>query len=132
MNVFENIKQAIALLETNEQHFEELIELQSKTDKKIDYWLHYIELNNIKVTESYKIIKEIKKLREERRKYKNEFELIKVFKDNENKMANASNRKILLNQIYKTNNKQQNAKYSYDAYTEKEKNEILGIKKENL
>lgn len=131
MNVFENIKQAIALLETNEQHFEELIELQSKTDKKIDYWLHYIELNNIKVTESYKIIKEIKKLREERRKYKNEFELIKVFKDNENKMANASNRKILLNQIHKTNNRQQNAKYSYDAYTEEEKNEILGVKKEN-
>lgn len=128
MSVIENIKQAIDMLEHNEQYYSELMELQSKTDKKIDYWLHYIELNNVPVTQSYKIIREIKRLRQERRKYKNDFELIKVFKDNEQKMCNASNRKILLSNICKTDNKQQNAVYSYDAYTEEERNEILGIK----
>lgn len=128
MSVIENIKQAIDMLEHNEQYYSELMELQSKTDKKIDYWLHYIELNNVPVTQSYKIIREIKRLRQERRKYKNDFELIKVFKDNEQKMCNVSNRKILLSNICKTDNKQQNAVYSYDAYTEEEKNEILGIK----
>ena len=55
---------------------------------------------------------------------------MKVFKENEQKMVNSKNREILLNCVYKTDSKQQNAKYSYDAYTEEEINEILGIKKE--
>lgn len=131
MTVLDKIKEAIELLEQNDEYYNELFELQSKTDKKIDYWLHYIELNNVPVTQSYKIIKEIKRLRQERRNYKNDFELIKVFKDNEQKMCNDSNRKILFNQVCKTDNKQQNAKYSYDAYTEEERDEILGIKKES-
>lgn len=130
MDVLNNIQQAIELLEQNEEYYNELFDLQSKTDKKIDYWLHYIELNSVKVTEAYKIIKEIKKLRQERRNYKNDIELIKSFKDNEQKMQNASNRKILLNQVYKVDSKQKNAKYSYDAYTEAEAKEILGLKKE--
>lgn len=126
MNILENIKTSIQLLEENNQYFDILTQLQSKTDKKIDYWLHYIELENIPVTKSYKILREIKKLRQERRKYKNEWELLKVFKDNEQKMVNEKNRQILLTQICKTDNKQQNAKYSYDAYTEEEKEKILG------
>lgn len=130
MSVLDNFKQALDLLQQNEDYHTELYNLQSEADRKIDYWLHYIELNNVPVTQSYKIIKEIKRLREQRRIYKNELELMKVYKDNEQKMVNAKNRQILLTQICKTNNKQQNAKYSYDAYTEDEVNEILGIKKE--
>lgn len=135
MDVLKNIKDAIDLLEQNEEYYESLFEKQSKVDKKIDYWLHYIELNNVKVTETYKIIKEIKRLREERRILKRDFELIKTFKENEGKMQNSSNRKILLTQLYKIENKQKNAKYNYEAYTKEEVNEILGITnetKENL
>ena len=128
MNVLDNIKQAIDLLEQNEEYYDGLHDLLSKLDKKIDYWLHYIEFNNIKVTETYKIIKEVKRLREERRILKNDIELIKAYKENESKMQNVSNRKILLTQLCKIDNKQKNAKYSYDAYTEEEANEILGIK----
>lgn len=128
MNVLDNIKQAIDLLEQNEEYYDGLHDLLSKLDRKIDYWLHYIEFNNIKVTETYKIIKEIKRLREERRILKNDIELIKAYKENESKMQNVSNRKILLTQLCKIDNKQKNAKYSYDAYTEEEANEILGIK----
>ena len=130
MSVLDNLKQAIELLQENEDVYSELFNQQSEADKKVDFWLHYIELNNIPVTQSYKIIKEIKRLREKRRIIKNELELMKVFKDNEQKLGNASNRKILLNQVSKTDNKQQNAKYSYDAYTDEEIEEILGIKKE--
>ena len=126
MSVIENIKKAISLLEENENYYQELFELQSQTDKKIDYWLHYIELEKVPVTQSYKIIKEIKRLRNLRRQYKNEMALMRVFKDNEQKLCNISNRKILLNQICRTDNKQQNAKYSYDAYTSEEIEEILG------
>lgn len=130
MNAANNIKQAIELLEENENRYGSLIDLQSKMDKKIDYWLHYIEEKNVKVTEAYKIIKEIKKVRQERRNYKNDIELIKLFKDNEGKMQNSSNRKILLNQICKTENRQLNAFYKYEAYTEEEIKEILGTKEE--
>ena len=126
MSVIENIKKAISLLEEYENYYQELFELQSQTDKKIDYWLHYIELEKVPVTQSYKIIKEIKKLRNLRRQYKNEMALMRVFKDNEQKLCNISNRKILLNQICRTDNKQQNAKYSYDAYTTEEIEKILG------
>lgn len=130
MSVLENIKQALNLLQENEEHHSKLLDTLSEADKKTDYWLHYIEFNNIPVTLSYKIIKEIKQLREKRRIVKNELEIMKVFRDNEQKLVNSKNREILLNSICKTDNKQQNAKYNYDAYTEEEMNEILGIKKE--
>ena len=130
MSVLENIKQALNLLKENEDEYNGLTEDLSETDRKVDYWLHYIELNNIPVTHAYKIIKELKSLRAKRRLIKNDLELMKVFKDNEQKMINAKNRDVLLSCICKTNNKQQNAKYNYDAYTEEETNDILGIKKE--
>lgn len=130
MSVLENIKQALHLLQENEDHYSKLVDELSMTDKKTDYWLHYIELNNVPVTQGYRIIKELKRLREKRRIIKNDLELMKVFKENEQKMVNSKNREILLNSICKTDNKQQNAKYNYDAYTEEEFNEILGIKKE--
>ena len=130
MSILENIKQALKLLQENEERFSELVDELSMTDKKTDYWLHYIEFNNVPVTQGYKIIKELKRLREKRRIIKNDLELMKVFKDNEQKMVNSKNRELLLNCVSKTDNKQQNAKYNYDAYTEEEINEILGIKKE--
>lgn len=131
INVEKNISTAIELLETNEDYFNQLIYLQSEADKKIDYWLHYIEFHDdIKAAAMRNIFNEIRKQRKKRRVYKNDWELIKIFHDNESKMQNASSRKILMNQIMKTDNKQKNAKYSYDAYTEEEANKILGIKKE--
>lgn len=125
MNVLNNIKEAIKLLEETDSKFDELTIQISQADRKIDYWLHKIELENIPVTQSYKILKEIKKQRNLRRQYKNDLEILKVFRENEGKLCNTNNRKMLLNQVCKTDNKQQNAKYSYDAYTEEEIKEIL-------
>lgn len=132
MSVLDNLKQALELLQQNEDAYNELFNQQSETDRKVDFWLHYIELNNVPVTQSYKIIREIKRLREKRRTIKNELEIMKVFRDNEQKLVNAKNRQILLINVCKTDNKQQNAKYSYDAYTDNEMNEILGIKNEKI
>lgn len=131
VNILNNLTQAIELLQQNEDYYSELFNLLSETDKKVDYWLHYIELNNVPVTHSYKIIKEIKRLREKRRIIKNDLEIMKVFKDNEQKMINSKNRQVLLNSVCKTDNKQQKAQYNYDAYTEEEINELLGVKKQN-
>lgn len=132
MNVLDNIKEAIRLLEENAEAAAELNAQYSLCDRKIDYWEHLIELEKIPVTEAYKIIKEIKKQRNIRRECKNALELLRVFELNEGKMCNANNRKILLAELCKTANKQANAKYKYDAYTDEELAEIFGytIKRE--
>lgn len=133
MNVLENIEKSISLLKEVENYNDELIGengLISTCDKKIDFWEHYLELETLRVTQVYNICKEIKNQRNLRRKYKNDAELIKLFKDNEAKMQHVDHRALLLTQLYKTDTKQKNAKYSYSAYTEEEKNRILGIKKE--
>lgn len=127
MSVLSNIKEAISLLEENENKCDELNTALSQADRKIDYWLHKIELETIPVTQAYKIIKEIKKQRMLRRQYKNDLEILKVYKENESKMGNSGYRQILLTQVCKTDNKQQNAKYSYDAYTEDELKEIFDV-----
>ena len=138
MGVLDNIKEAIRLLDENEDRVSEINAAYSQADRKIDFWLHRIELEQIPVTQAYKIIKEIKKQRQIRRQCKNELELMRVFKDNENKLCNPGNRKILLAQIGKTANKQENAKYNYDAYSEDEIKDIFDIwiidgkKEENL
>ena len=132
MEVLDNIKQAIELLKEVEEYNEKLNGengLISICDKKIDFWEHYLELEDLKVTESYNINKEMKKQRLLRRRYKNDAEIIKLFKDNESKMANAGHRSILLAQLCKTDNRQKNLKYSYNAYTEEEVEAILRPKK---
>ena len=128
MNILEKIKQIVRLLHENEESIEILKNKLSDSDRKIDYLLHYIELETVPITQSYKIIKEIKRLRQERRSCKNELSLMKVFKDNEQKLCNDQNRDILLNVVCKTNRKQEEAVYSYDAYSQEEINQILGNK----
>lgn len=131
MNVLENIQQAISLLKEVEEYYTQLNGndgLISVCDQKIDYWEHYLENEPLKITETYNICREIKKQRQLRRGYKNDAELIKVFKDNEQKMGNAQYRDILMNQIHKTNSKQQGAKYNYSAYDTNEALDILGVK----
>lgn len=131
MDVLKSIEQSIQLLKEVELYNDELVGengLISTCDKRIDFWEHYLELETLRVTQVYNICREIKKQRNLRRQYKNDAELIKLFKDNEAKMQHVDHRAILLSQLYKTDTKQKNAKYSYSAYTEEEKNAILGIK----
>lgn len=129
MDVTEKLKESFDILKDIDDYNNQLLGENgyiSTCDKKIDYWEHYIELNPLKVTESYKILREIKRLRILRRKYKNDAELIKVLNDNSEKLKNINFRSILLTQVHKTKTRQENAKYSYDAYTDEEIKNILG------
>ena len=128
MKVLDNIKEAIRLLEENADAADDLSSQYSLCDRKIDYWLHTMELTTVPVPDAYKIIKEIKKQRNIRRECKNALELLRVFELNEGKMCNANNRKLLLAELCKTANKQANAKYKYDAYTDEELAEVFGYK----
>lgn len=125
MGVLDNVREAVELLDDVEDLEDKFSKQESISDKKIDYWLHRIEFETIPVTQAYKIIKEIKRLRIARREAKRELWLIKVYKDNQGKLCNTDNRKMLLSNLYKTSNKQQNAQYSYDAYTTAELEEVF-------
>lgn len=129
MDVTEKLKESFDILKDIDDYNNQLLGENgyiSTCDKKIDYWEHYIELKPLKVTEAYKILREIKRLRILRRKYKNDAELIKVLNDNNEKLKNINFRSILLTQVYKTKTRQENAKYGYDAYTDEEIKNILG------
>lgn len=130
IRLYDNIKEAINLLDQNEEYYNELINLQSVLDRKTDFWMHYIEFNKCDTTKIYRIHKELKKIREERRECKNNLEIMRVFHTNEGKMQNNSNRKMLLIELAKTDNKQRNASYNNDIYTEEEVADILGIKED--
>lgn len=132
MEVIDNIKEAVRLLREVEDYNNQLNGedgLISVCDKKIDYWMHYLELEDLKLTEAYNIVREIKKQRLLRRRYKDDAELIKIYKDNESKMQNPNTRDFLLMQIYKTDSRHKNAKYNYSAYTEEERDSILRPKR---
>lgn len=131
MDIVENLRESIRLLKEIEDYNDQLVGengLISICDQKIDYWEHYLEFEKLVPGQVYRIAREMKRLRILRRKYKNDAELIRVYKANEMKMQNKGSRDILLVQIHKTDTRQKNAKYCYSAYTEEERNCILGIK----
>jgi len=128
--MLEKLIESVKILNEIDNNSDNLVNNLSDLDKRIDYWLHYIENENIPVTYSYNILKEIKRLRKERRKTKNEIELTKLFKENSLKLCNVQSREFLLNQMQKTSRRQKNSKYGYDAYTKDEFNKVLKIKED--
>ena len=96
-----------------------MVDELSVYDKKTTDLLHFIENNNLNAAQSCKIIKEIKKIRQERRKIKNDMEISKVYRDNINKLINKDTRNILVNKIHKTE-KQLESKYQNRIYTEED------------
>ena len=101
-----------------------LVEELSTYDKKTTDLLHFIENNNLNAPQSCKMIKEIKKIREERRKIKNDMEISKVYRDNINKLINKDSRNMLISKIYKSE-KQLESEYQNRIYTQEDIENIL-------
>lgn len=70
MNVVEEIKEIIAKLDKIDDYNNSLGDKLSVVDSKTQDLLHYIENNKINVLWCYRMLKEIKSLRQERRKIK--------------------------------------------------------------
>ncbi|MBO7614756.1 MAG: hypothetical protein J6T15_03575, partial [Bacilli bacterium] len=86
MDILEEITNATKILDVIENYNDGLCDALSNQDQKISDLLHFIENNNINAAQSCHLIKEIKKVRMERRKVKNDMELARVYKDNINKL----------------------------------------------
>ena len=99
--------------------------MQQQLDYKISDMYHYLENNSINSKMAYRFCKELKSILLERRKFKNNCEIVRTFKNELGKItSNINNRKIGMNAIYKTQ-KQFDSKYNNRIYTEEELKEKL-------
>ena len=70
-------------------------------------------------------MRELKILRTKRREVKNNLDMIRSFHDTEDKLKGCENRSMLLGQLRKLKNRQDNWIYSNDCYSNEEIEKIL-------
>jgi hypothetical protein len=127
MDIIENVRKATELLNEVEEYGATLFDKLSVLDSKEQDLLHYIENNKINVLWCFKMVREIKNVRLERRKVKNDMELIYKFNESKNKLASKENRPFILTELNKRA-KLFDAPYKNRQYTEEELHGILGGK----
>ena len=125
MDIYRQFEKALALLNTIEDYEEKLYLKQSEYDSKIQWWLHYLENEKINSKQSYRIMRELKILRKERRIIKDNIDILRSFHESEDKLKGKDNRCMLLGQLKKLKNKQENWIYTNDSYTNEEIEKIL-------
>lgn len=124
MDVIEEIKNIVEKLDKIDDYSDSLSDKLSVVDSKLQDLLHYIENNKVNVLWCYRMIKEIKMLREERRKIKNDMELLSKYSEQKNKIISKENRQFLLTEVYKKE-KSLGKKYVNKQYTEDEMQKII-------
>lgn len=126
MNIVEEITNISKSLNRVQNYMRNLPSQLEKLNWKLLDLEHLIENNTLSTKECYRIVREIKKVRIERRKVKNDIELYNTFKDNQPKLITIENRPFLLAELNKTQ-KSLGTKYKNRVYTEEEIKEILGV-----
>ena len=124
MNVIEEIKEIVERLDRIDEYNNSLTDNLSELDCKQQDLLHYIENNKINVLWCYRMIKEIKQIREKRRKVKNDMELLSKYSEQKTKMISKDNRQFLLAEVYKKE-KTLSKNYTNKQYTEEEMQKII-------
>ena len=112
MNVIDEIKEVIDKLNKIDEYNSTLSSELSSLDNKQQDLLHYIENNKINILWCYRMIKEIKSVREKRRKVKNDMDVLIKY------------RQFLLSELFKKE-KSLGKKYNNKKYTEEELQKIL-------
>ncbi len=127
MNIQEKIIEVNKLLNEIDNYSDSLPNMLSVCDSKIDDLEHLIEFNKLNTAQCYRVIKELRSIRNERRRIKDDMELIRIYKQEQNKLLGVEHRPFLLSNIGKTVKIQSGRKYSYKAYTKEEINELIGV-----
>lgn len=135
MTVEEVLKIILKFFQNIEERMKELSEQQSIYDTKQDEILHYVEIHNLNAAQSCKLIKELKKVRKERRAVKDEIGIITSIKDSfvdkyKNKFIERDVIQALKN-LKEVETRQNNPKYEYQYLTEELeiKDGVIGEKK---
>ena len=122
LQVSDILKIILHLFQDIDKRLKELSREQSVADIKQDEILHYIEIHNLSASQSCKLIKQLKKVRKERRLVKNEINTINCLKDTfvdkyKNKFIEKDIMQALKN-LKQLENKQNSPKYTYQYLTE--------------
>lgn len=125
MDIIRSLTKSIALLDEIEEEYETIPKIQSELDLRLSDVYHFIEHNHLNTSQRYRIVSLLRNLLEERRKNKTDWELLRTFKNIENKLSQKDNRKMLIAEIRKKE-KLINSNYKYRIYTEEELKELIG------
>lgn len=126
MEIIDKVKEISDLMNELQSYTNNLNSSLQAVDFKISDLLHLIESEKLDTKACYRIVKELKNVRKDRRKIKNDMELSKTLNLNLNKLLNIENRQFLLAELNKTNNHLNN-KYKNRIYTEEEIKELIGV-----
>lgn len=124
MNVIEEITTIVTLLNELDNYSSGLVNKISELDLKQQDLLHYIENNSLKTNECYRIIRELKKIRENRRQIKNDMDLMSKYNEQKTKLVSTDNRRFLLAEMHKRE-KILGKSYTNKGYTDEELEAIL-------
>lgn len=124
MDVIQEITDVVDKLNKIDEYDSTLNDELSKLDQKQQDLLHYIEFNKVNILWCYRMIKEIKAVREQRRKIKNDIDLCGEFSKHKNKILSKENRQFLLAELHKKL-KNNSIPYKNRQYTDEEMQKVL-------
>lgn len=127
INIKEKLEEASIILDEVENYGSSLENNLIEVNQKQQDLLHLIENNTLKTNECYRVIKELRNVRTERRRIKNDIELFNTFRLHKNQMLSIENRKFLKGLIDKKQEQLLNSKYKNRVYTNEELKNILGV-----
>lgn len=125
MDVLKQITEIVEKLNEIDNYDIGLSQLLSECDERQQDLLHYIENNKINMLWCYKYVRELKNVREKRRKIKNDIERLTRYKELKTKLASTQeNRQLMLAELNKRE-KNLNCTYKNRRYSEEELQKIL-------
>ena len=124
MDVMNKLTEAMNILNEVDEYNSTLTSRLSALDMKQQDLLHYIENNRVNMLWCYFMIREIKHIRMDRRKVKNDMELLSRFNELKNRLASTDNRRMINAELHKKM-KQLQTTYKNRQYTEEEITNIL-------
>lgn len=124
MDVIKEINEVVNRLNKIDEYSSTLADNLSELDCKQQDLLHYIENAKVSVLWVYRMIKELKNVRINRRKVKNDMELLSKFNEQKTKLLSKENRQFMLAEIHKKE-KMLGKKYTNKQYTEEGLQKIL-------
>ena len=131
MDVMAKIKEALDILNVIDEYGTSLNSKLSDLNQQQQDILHYIENNKINVLTCYNIVKKIKDIRVERRKIKNDIELITKYNELKNRLSSKDSRAFILTELHKKDKSLQTT-YKNRQFSEEDIRDILrGITKDD-
>ena len=124
MEMVESIQKSCEMLNEIEEYSQSLNDRLSEYDLRTADILHLIENEKLNSSQCWRVLKELKEIRNERRKVKQDMSIAYVFEKHKNKLVNKDNRIMLMTEIFKCQ-KNLGSNYKYKMYDEEQINSFL-------